>query len=234
MYPINYELSINEGYGGTTSANSYVAPLDWEGHVEHYEDIAFISFGFHSKWGSGVSLLPGNTETFSIITPTKDDGDGIIDLLTSGGARSKEFYYDKNTRGYVNGHYSYREIDAVGKNRVYSYPMQPMDQTAPVISVTLTPTTLPSPNSTSIPITATVTVTDDYDPEPEIKLESITATETLDATDIQDAQLGSDDRSFSLKAAHTTTAAARIYTVTYSATDASGNKSTATATVTVF
>ncbi|NOU00253.1 MAG: hypothetical protein HOO95_01565 [Gallionella sp.] len=235
IYPINYDVNVNEGYGGT-SASSYSAPLGWEGHVEHYEDIGYISFGFNSEWGSGISLLPGNTETFSITTSTKDDsGLRTISLYTSGGAGSEEFFYDKNRRGYLNGHYSYRENDAAGKYRVYSYPMQRMDQTAPVISVTLTPTTLSPPNGNLIPITAAITVTDDYDPEPEIKLESITATETLDATDIQNAQLGSDDRDFSLAAKRTSNnLAGRIYTVTYSATDASGNKATATATVTVF
>ena len=54
------------------------------------------------------------------------------------------------------------------------------------------------------------------------------------ATDVQGAATGTDDRSFSLIAAHTTTAVARIYTVTYSATDASGNKSTATTTWQLF
>ena len=75
---------------------------------------------------------------------------------------------------------------------------------------------------------------DDYDPEPEIKLDSIIATETLAADDIQDAQLGTDDRSFSLAAKRAgTNQAGRIYTVTYSATDGSGNKATASATVNV-
>jgi len=74
----------------------------------------------------------------------------------------------------------------------------------------------------------------DPDPEPEIKLESITSTETLADGDIQDAQFGTDDRSFSLAAKRAgTNLAGRIYTVTYSATDASGNKATASATVTV-
>lgn len=113
-------------------------------------------------------------------------------------------------------------------------PFTKVDGIAPTLSVTLTPTTLWPPNDKLVPVTATITVTDDYDPEPEIKLESITATETLDAGDIQDAQLGTDDRDFSLAAKRAgNNLAGRIYTVTYSATDASGNKANATATVTV-
>jgi hypothetical protein len=113
-------------------------------------------------------------------------------------------------------------------------PFTQVDVTPPTLSVTLSPSTLWPPNGKLVPITATITVQDDYDSEPEIKLESITATETLADGDIQDAQIGTDDRSFSLAAKRAgTNMAGRIYTVTYSATDASGNKATASATVTV-
>lgn len=85
-----------------------------------------------------------------------------------------------------------------------------------------------------VPIVATITVKDDYDPAPEIKLESITANEPLESEDIKDAQIGTDDRQFKLKAEREgKNKAGRIYTVTYSATDGSGNKATATATVVV-
>ncbi len=85
-------------------------------------------------------------------------------------------------------------------------------------------------------VTETIAVQDDYDPDPEpaIKLESITASEALADGDIQDVQLGTDDRSFSLAAKRAgNNMAGRIYTITYSATDASGNKVTASATATV-
>lgn len=108
------------------------------------------------------------------------------------------------------------------------------DTTPPALSVSLSPNTLWPPNNKPVSINATITVQDDYDPEPEIKLESITASETLADGDIQDAQPGTDDRSFSLAAKRAgTNQAGRIYTVTYSATDASGNKTTVSATVTV-
>ena len=113
-------------------------------------------------------------------------------------------------------------------------PFTKVDVTPPSILVTLTPATLWPPNNKLVPITATIAVKDDYDPEPEIKLESITSSETLGASDIQDAQLLTDDRNFSLAAKRAgTNLAGRVYTVTYSATDGSGNKATASATVTV-
>ncbi len=108
------------------------------------------------------------------------------------------------------------------------------DTTPPSLTVSLSPNTLWPPNDKLVSVTAAITVKDHYDPAPEIKLESITASETLAANDIQGAQFGTDDRQFSLVAKRAgTNQAGRIYTVTYSATDASGNRATASATVTV-
>jgi hypothetical protein len=226
IYPVDYNFKND-----STSKGSYSAPTGWYGLVAHYEDISYISFDFNTTSGSGISLLPGYTETFSIITPTKDDPHFI---LYAEHPKGVAYFYDKNKRGYLTGHYSYREDDAAGKSRVVSYPMQLIDQTPPTLTVTLSPATLWPPNNKLVAINATIAVQDDYDPEPEIKLESITSSETLSDGDIQDAQLGTDDRSFSLAAKRAgTNQAGRIYTVTYSATDASGNKATASATVTV-
>lgn len=139
----------------------------------------------------------------------------------------------KYFQAYLTGHFSAAYAD--GKDPwYYNGVMEKLDVTPPTLSVTLSPATLWPPNDKLVSVTAAITVKDDYDPEPEIKLESITATESLEAGDIQDAQLGTDDRSFSLAAKRAgNNLAGRIYTVTYSATDASGNKATASATVTV-
>jgi len=113
-------------------------------------------------------------------------------------------------------------------------PLEKQDTLPPTLSVSVSPTTLWSPNKKFIPITATITVKDDFDSAPEIKLESINANEPLDKEDIKDAQIGTDDRQFKLKAEREgKNKAGRIYTVTYSATDATGNKTIATATVVV-
>lgn len=230
IYPVNYDF--DKEYGGD-SESAYSAPAGWSGGVARYEGTGYVSFEFETSLGSGISLLPGYTETFSITTSTKDDS-GIINLYASGGVESEAFFYDKNRRGYLSGHYSYSEDDASGKYRVVSYPMELLDQTPPILSVTLTPITLWPPNDKLMPVTATVTVTDDYDPESEIKLESISANEALTTGDIQDALYGTDDRNFYLMAKRAgNNQPGRAYTVTYSATDASGNKTTASATVAV-
>lgn len=106
------------------------------------------------------------------------------------------------------------------------------DITPPTLTVTLSPSIL-HPNEKLVPIIASISVKDDYDTAPDIKLESITANEILDKDDIKGAQYA-DIRQFQLKAEHKEgNKAGRIYTVTYSATDGSGNKTTASATVTV-
>jgi hypothetical protein len=238
VYPVDYvfqtkncgETSLICGH---TSTSSFSAPTNWYGSVEHYERRDYISFKFSAKWGSGISLLPGYTQTFSIITPTKDSRE-YSNIFEDRPKPTDKVFYDLNRQAYLTGYYSYHEDDAAGKYRVFSYPMQLIDQTPPTLSVTLSPNTLWPPNDKLVPITAAITVKDDYDPEPEIKLESISASETLADGDIQDAQLGTDDRSFSLAAKRAgNNMAGRIYTVTFSATDASGNKATASATVTV-
>lgn len=107
------------------------------------------------------------------------------------------------------------------------------DTTPPALTVTLSPSILP-PNEKLVPITATITVKDDFDPAPEIQLVSITANEPLDKEDGRDIQPGTDDRQFMLKAERKEhNKDGRIYTVTYTATDGSGNIATASATVTV-
>jgi hypothetical protein len=67
---------------------------------------------------------------------------------------------------------------------------------------------------------------------PVIKLESITSNEPLAVNDIRDVSLGLDDRYFKFLAESKSTSG-RIYTVIYSATDASGNQALASATVRV-
>lgn len=225
IYPVDYNFDY--GKNGLTSKNSYSAPTGWYGLVAHYEGTGYFSFDFDTEWNSGVSLLPGYTATFSVTTPTKGEDFSYHPL-------GNAYFYDKNKHGYLAGHYSYREDIPNGGNRVVSYPVELIDKTPPTLSITLTPSTLWPPNNKMVAVNATIVVNDDYDPEPEIKLVSITASETLTDGDIQDAEFATGDRQFSLAAEREgSNLAGRIYTVTYSVTDASGNKTTASATATV-
>jgi hypothetical protein len=114
------------------------------------------------------------------------------------------------------------------------------DAVAPNIEVTVDPDVLWPANHKMVPITATVTAADVCDASPAVSLVSITASEGDNvlgdgntSDDIQGAEIGTDDRAFSLRAERSGTGTGRIYTVTYAATDASGNTANASATVTV-
>ncbi|HUK34972.1 MAG TPA: hypothetical protein VLV86_13705 [Vicinamibacterales bacterium] len=112
--------------------------------------------------------------------------------------------------------------------------LEPEDTTPPALQVTVDPSVLWPPNHKMVSVTANVTATDDFDAHPVVKLVSITSNETLQDDDVAGAAYGTDDRQFTLRASRSgAQKEGRVYTVTYSATDANGNTATATATVTV-
>lgn len=189
---------------------SATSPFGWHVYVITTEDGQPHAVSWETIDDNSPRLYP--SQTFTGMSVTVDNADA----------------------NYIAGHAFIRFPEKHQKPTSLTVPLEKLDTTPPKLSVTLSPATLWPPNNKLIPVAATITVQDDYDPESEIKLESITANETLAGDDIQDAQLQTDDRSFSLAAKREgSNPAGRIYTVTYSATDASGNKATASATVTV-
>lgn len=204
--------------GGT-----YASPPGWSADILEYEESSYFSVDWNIVYnGNGTEnspvIQPGQTFNFGVTVPFNDD------------PRSP---YSMSDLAYLTGHFTVRFNDNE-KPATYTGSIVPIDTTPPTLSVTLSPATLWPPNEKLAPITATINVRDDYDPSPEIKLESIAANEPLDKDDVQGAQFLTDDRHFLIKAEREgKNKAGRIYTVTYSATDASGNKSTASATVNV-
>ena len=146
---------------------------------------------------------------------------------------------DKADTNYLTGHAFITFTE--GSLTSLSVPLQRLDNTPPTLTVNLSPNTLLSQNNKdsspelglrAAAIKASFTIQDDYDHMPQIKLESITANEPVEAGDILDASLGLDDRYFKLRPVRMGETD-RVYTVIYSATDASGNQTLASATVTV-
>ncbi len=131
--------------------------------------------------------------------------------------------------------------DASGNTGSCSASVSVVDTTPPTISISLTPDQLfPAPNHKLRKIRATVDVGDTCDPNPSVVLASITSNEPDNGTgdgdtenDIQDAEIGTEDYRFSLRAERSGRGNGRIYTVTYAVTDGSGNTATASATVSV-
>lgn len=202
----------------------FTSPPGWTGGILEYAETDIFSVDWNRNVQTDRGILPSQTFNFGVTVPLNDD------------SRSA---YTMSDPAYLNGHFTVRfsHSDATDEGPAfwaYTGSIVPIDTTPPSLTVNLSPATLWPPNDKLVPVTASITVNDDYDPAPEIKLESITASETLATNDIQDAQLGTYDRQFTLAAKRAgTNQAGRIYTVTYSATDASGNKATASATVTV-
>lgn len=116
------------------------------------------------------------------------------------------------------------------------------DTTPPTISVLVTPDTLWPPNHKMVKIVATVTVNDNCDVAPRVVLTSVVSNEPDDApgdgdgntiNDIQGAEIGTEDYVFHLRAERAGSGNGRVYTVTYTAIDASDNSASASATVVV-
>ena len=110
------------------------------------------------------------------------------------------------------------------------------DTTGPELSITVSPSTLWPPNHKYRTVQATISVSDDADPDPTVTLVSVTSNEPDDGRDdgntVNDIVIVDDD-TFRLRAERSGTGTGRVYTITYRATDACGNSTIATATVTV-
>lgn len=164
-----------------------------------------------------AAIPPGETlKGFTVILPERDDA-----------------YVRKDEFGVPTGVVLDFFSTLTGKTDYFG-PIKLLDTTPPELSLSANPSTLWPPNGKLADITVDVRARDDYDGRPEIVLESITTNEPLQEGDIEGADYGEDDRMFRLAAKRAGASAdGRIYTITYSATDAVGNRGEKTVTVTV-
>jgi hypothetical protein len=119
------------------------------------------------------------------------------------------------------------------------------DSTPPELSIKVTPTILWPPNHNMIPIDVTYTVFDIADPDPTVELVLVQSNEgdgvnTFDpSSDVSEVvgRKGDDiqlvDGQLFLRAERAGNSDGRVYTITYEATDASGNSTSATGAVIV-
>ena len=110
------------------------------------------------------------------------------------------------------------------------------DTTPPQINATVTPNSLWPPNHEYVEVKATVTANDICDPTPKITLVSVTSNEPDngigDGNTLKDFVIV-NDFTFDIREERSGTGSGRIYTITYKATDASGNYAITSVTVTV-
>jgi hypothetical protein len=136
----------------------------------------------------------------------------------------------------------YRSVDiADNEEEVKSIEVK-IDKTAPTLNLTLNEATLLPANNKMVPITVTVDV-DVEDAGSSVNSVILTAIESnepddekgvgVDEADIQEANVGTEDYEFNLRAERLGKSEGRIYTITYTATDIAGNSITKSATVVV-
>jgi len=136
--------------------------------------------------------------------------------------------------------YVLRVIDTFAQADEAETHVSVVDTTPPQLSVSVSPARLSPPNHKLVPITVTIVATDTCDASPVVRLVSITSNEPDNGLgdgdqpdDIQLAAFDTDDRQFLLRSERSGKGSGRVYTITYSATDASGNTTVSQATVTV-
>ena len=111
------------------------------------------------------------------------------------------------------------------------------DTVSPTLEVAASPPVLWPPDGRLVAVGFQVAASDRCDPSPAVVLLDARSSETRGAVGrgapIAGAETGTDDRTISLMADRSTEGPERIYTVTYRATDASGNVMTADAIIQV-
>lgn len=129
--------------------------------------------------------------------------------------------------------------DAAGAWDTDQVTVTVVDTTPPVVTLRMSPNRLWPPNHKMKTVQAIFDI-QDCDPAPTVRLISVTSNEPDNGLgdgdtygDIAGAGIGTDDRSVQVRAERSGTGSGRVYTFVYRVTDASGNSTDATATVTV-
>lgn len=136
--------------------------------------------------------------------------------------------------------FSYWSVDKAGNVESPHAATIQIDKTGPNLQIVLDKQVLWPPNHEMVAVTASVYGTDSLSGVASVILTSITSSEPDNGTgdgdttnDIKDAQLGTADNQFLLRAERSGSGSGRTYTITYTATDNAGYKTVSSATVTV-
>jgi hypothetical protein len=123
--------------------------------------------------------------------------------------------------------------DLAGNHTVCPFVVQVDDSNGPTLSVSISPSTLWPPNGALVPVSVSVSAVDACDVSPTIRLLSVSSNQGDTNGDVVGADLGTDDRSFYLRASRDPRCGDRLYTITYEAQDATGNRTVSEAQVVV-
>ncbi|MED0993403.1 glycine rich domain-containing protein [Bacillus nitratireducens] len=246
-------------YGG--GGSSYIGGVSDGETIEGNQSMPSPSGGTQTgETGNGyarITCIKPNDTTSPVTTDNAPtdwvNKDVTVDLTATdndGGSGVASTYYQLDNGSIQSGNtiqisdegvhtLTYWSVDNAGNTEQFNTKTIKLDKTAPVLNISLDKTTIWPPNHKMVPITATINVSDGTGTSGinSVVLTSITSNETLQSDDIQNANYnkpisGSTD-SFKLRADRLGSGNGRIYTVTYTAKDNTGNVTTKTATVTV-
>ncbi|WP_409347357.1 hypothetical protein [Paenibacillus sp. MBLB4367] len=108
-----------------------------------------------------------------------------------------------------------------------------IDKTAPLLSVQLDKTSIWPANHKMVVVHAVLDSSDGASGVESVVLTSITSNEPDSGQGDIEANIGTADTSFRLRAERSGSGSGRIYTITYTATDKAGNKTDTSVTATV-
>jgi hypothetical protein len=162
---------------------------------------------------------------------TWSEGDTVLATITN--ATDATLSYTFNLGIHI---VTLNATDMAGNSANDNVTVTVVDTTPPEINATATPNVLWPPNHKYVEVHVTVTVYDVCDPSPTLTFVSITSNEPdngMGDGNTNNHILIKHDFTFNLRAERSGTGCGRTYTITYQATDASGNTATATVTVEV-
>ncbi|MFC5468579.1 CBM35 domain-containing protein [Cohnella suwonensis] len=163
---------------------------------------------------------PTNQDVVAVITPSES-----VTIVNNGGLPSHTFS--------SNGSFTFEFVDAAGNLGTVDATVGNIDKTAPLLTIELDKTSLWPANHHMVTVQAALTSSDDASGLESVVLTSITSNEPDSGQGDIEANIGSKDTSFALRAERSGDGTGRIYTLTYTATDKAGNTTVASATVTV-
>jgi predicted extracellular nuclease len=200
---------------------------DYTSLIAQYQGTYAYSYVFDGQAGYLDHALSSAHLTSQVTGATEwhinADEPDVLDYDTSFKPPSQDALYEAN---------AYRSSD----HDALVIGLELCDDVDPTLSVSVSPNMLWPPNHKYVTVQATVTARDNYDPSPTVELVSVTSNEPDDGLgdgDTADDIVITDSDTFQLRAERSGTGTGRVYTVTYRATDACGNSTTASATVTV-
>jgi hypothetical protein len=226
----SFTFEFVDAAGNTGTATATVANIDKENPI--------TSAMLNPSTPTGANGWFNTTVALSLIAT--DNLSGVLRSEYSVNGGPWKTYSSAET--FTDGVYTieYRSSDLVGNVEASKSISFKIDTTNPTASIVLDQTTLSPPNHKLVTINVAIDSKDAASQIESVVLTSITSNEPDNGlgdgdteNDIQNADFGTNDLSFSLRAERSGNGTGRVYTITYTITDKAGNKTIISSEVSV-